>query len=336
MAGDLFVSKNIKNMVFMLLLLAAILIFVEVSGFGRKAESTINVPEGAGMAQISEMLKENHYIGNAFLFRAYSFITGRTYFAGTHYIGKAGYKNIAEALSAPASEQAATVTFREGIELREIKDKLVELGLCTADDFDTYADKKYYDYAFLKDIPNRDNNLEGYLFPDTYEFSYSEGIQNIINKMLSNFQAKVYDKLKADMEKQNLKTDDVIIMASILEREVAAKDELPVVSGIFYNRLNKVGESRGYLESCATVQYILKERKEVLSVSDTKIDSPYNTYKYQGLPKGPISSPGYDAIYAAIYPQKTDYLYFVTDGSGKHYFAKTYAEHQENMRKAGL
>jgi len=105
---------------------------------------------------------------------------------------------------------------------------------------------------------------------------------------------------------------------------------------VFYNRINKVGEANGYLESCATVQYILKERKPVLSVKDTKIDSLYNTYMYPGLPAGPIASPGLHAINAALYPESTDYLYFVADGNGTHYFAKDYQTHIKNMKKAGL
>ncbi len=329
-------NKNFKNIIIILITLAIILLFIEFSGIGRKSGTVLEIPEGSGISEIAQILKENQMIGNTFLFSAYSIVTGRTYFAGSHYMEKSGYSGIAEALATPPSEQTVTVTFREGIELREIKDKLVELGLCTAEEFDKYATKQYYDYAFLSEIPDRDNPLEGYLFPDTYIFSYSEGIQSIINKMLSNFQTKVIEPLYADIEEQNLQLDNVIIMASILEREAASQNELSKISSVFYNRLNKKGESRGYLESCATVQYILKERKTVLSVEDTKIDSPYNTYLYAGLPVGPISSPGAEAIEAAIYPENTNYLYFVADGNGTHYFAETYVQHQENMRKAGL
>ncbi len=95
-------------------------------------------------------------------------------------------------------------------------------------------------------------------------------------------------------------------------------------------------ETMGFMQSCATVQYIISQRKNVLSVEDTKIDSPYNTYLYKGLPVGPISSPGITAINAALNPKNTDYLYFVAKGDGKHLFAKTYKEHQENMRKVGF
>lgn len=329
-------SKNFKNIIMLLLVLAFSLLAVEFFGMGRRTDVVIEIPQNTTVTEISDILYENRLIGNTVLFKAYSVLTGRTYFPGKFNIDKAGYANLARILSTVPKDHAVNVTFREGIELREIRDKLVELELCTAKEFDKYAVKKYYDYEFLNSIPDRDNPLEGYLFPDTYTFSYTEGVQSIINKMLANFKAKVVDPMGDDIASQNMTLDEIITMASVVEREAADKNELPVISGIFYNRLNMKGESVGFLESCATVQYILKERKTVLSVSDTKIDSPYNTYKYKGLPVGPIASPGVAAIKAAIFPKNTDYLYFVADGNGKHYFATTFAEHQNNMRKAGL
>lgn len=330
------VKNNFKNIVILLIVLAIFLLAVEFFGIGRQTDFFIDIPENATTSQISEILKDNKVISNKFLFKVYSVISGQTYYPGSHYISKTGYKNVAKTLSTIPSARTVDVTFREGIELREIKEKLVELNLCTAKEFDKYAKKEYYDYDFLEVIPDRDNELEGYLFPDTYNFSFTEGAKSIIDKMLSNFEVKVVEPLFHEAKNKGLTLDDVIIMASIIEREVADKSELRKVSGVFYNRLNMVGESTGLLESCATVQYVLKERKAVLSQADTKINSPYNTYMHKGLPVGPISSPGYDAIYAAINPDKTSALYFVADGNGNHYFADTFAEHQNNMRKAGL
>lgn len=329
-------NNNFKNIAILIIVLAVFLLSVEFFGIGRQTDFFVEIPENATTSQISQILKDNKVIGNKFLFKVYSVVSGQTYYPGSHYISKTGYKNVAKTLSTIPSARTVDVTFREGIELREIKQKLVELKLCTANEFDKYARKKHYNYEFLESIPNRENELEGYLFPDTYNFSYTEGAKSIIDKMLSNFKTKIIDPLQTNINDKQLRLDDVIIMASIIEREVADKAELKKVSGVFYNRLNKVGESTGLLESCATVQYVLKERKAVLSQADTKIDSPYNTYMYKGLPVGPIASPGYNAIYAAINPEKTSALYFVADGNGNHYFANTFAEHQNNMRKAGL
>lgn len=328
--------KWLKNLVLLILIIGIAFFAIEFFGIGKKRNETVQIPEGVGLRQVAQILKENEFIGNDTMFTAYSVLTGRTYKQGPHYITKTDYASIADALEADTFVETVNVTFREGIELREIKASLIEKGLCTAEEFDQYADKKFYEYEFLKQIPDRENNLEGYLFPDTYNFSFEEGAQSIINKMLANFDKKVYQPYKQDIENQHLKLDDVIIMASVVEREAADKNELELVSGVFYNRLNKQYGASGKLESCATVQYILQERKKVLTFDDTEIDSPYNTYLYSGLPIGPIASPGTGSIEAAIFPAQTKYLFFVADGNGTHYFAETFAEHQENMRKAGL
>ena len=120
-------------------------------------------------------------------------------------------------------------------------------------------------------------------------------------------------------------------MASMVEREAASTEEMSTVAGVFYNRLKKDMK----LESCASVQYILKERKTVLSTADTKIKSPYNTYLNSGLPVGPISSPGKASLEAALYPEDTEYMYFVLGKEGKHIFSKTYEEHLAAIKSNG-
>ncbi len=317
-----------------LLLIGSIL--SDFFGVGKKKNVEIVIPEGAGVQEIATILKEKGCIEYEFLFSAYAVLTDQTFQAGTFVIDASGYENIASIISQKTDVITVDITFPEGLELHEIKARFVEAGLCSAEEFDKYADVSYYDYEFLNNIPDRENKLEGYLFPDTYNFSYEEGIQSMLDKMLSDFNTKVYQPLKSEVQRQGKTFDDVVIMASIIEREGASENEFKKISGVFYNRLNRKGESVGKLESCATVQYILKERKAVLDVEDTKIDSLYNTYMYTGLPVGPISAPGYAAILAAVYPEESDYLYFCADGNGTHYFATTLAEHEQNKRKAGL
>jgi UPF0755 protein len=129
-----------------------------------------------------------------------------------------------------------------------------------------------------------------------------------------------------------MSVEEIITLASIIEREAMVAEERPVVSSVFHNRLVKPMR----LQSCATVQYILGERKEVLSIKDTKIDSPYNTYQINGLPPAPIASPGKASIEAALNPAQTDYLYFVTtnNGDGSHYFSRTLEEHNAAIKKS--
>ena len=191
-----------------------------------------------------------------------------------------------------------------------------------ADDFYA-AEKLDYDSPFTKEIPNRENRYEGYLFPDTYEFDASATGEDITKRMLLRFSEIWTDEYKNRAKELGMTMDEVVILASIIEREAGNEGEMGKVSSVFHNRLNIDMP----LQSCATVQYILKERKSVLSVEDTKIDSPYNTYMYKGLPKGPIASPGKAAINAALYPETTDYLYFKVTSDGVTVFSKTLEEH---------
>lgn len=337
----LFGKKNKKNKSLLIIIgicfVLLVSVYAEFKGIGKNVnDMSISVPKGSGSYEIAEILKSHDVINSKTLFYIYSRVTKPDFKYGLHKLSKSGYGDIAEALTSDVVIQTCTVTIPEGLEMKEIAEKLASEGLLTVESFYENAKPEYYDYWFLKDLPKREEALEGYLFPDTYNFSGNETPREIINALLSNFDKKITQQMKDQSLKTGLSFDEIITLASIIEREAADHNEFKKVAGVFYNRINKKGESNGFLESCATVQYILKERKNVLSVSDTKIDSPYNTYKYPGLPAGPISSPGLKAIESAIYPEKTDYLYFVADGNGNHYFAKDYNTHLKNTKKAGL
>ena len=165
---------------------------------------------------------------------------------------------------------------------------------------------------------------------------YEKARRSIIEKFLSNFEKKFKKEWQLYLKKQGKKIFEIVTLASILEKEVARKEDKKIVSGIFWKRIKK-GKP---LESCATIAYLLKKdwnsfeemRKDIYSAK--KIDSPYNTYLYPGLPKGPISNPGLDSLEAAIFPKFTDYNYFLTDPKTKKtIFAKTYREHLKNKAK---
>ena len=196
-------------------------------------------------------------------------------------------------------------------------------------EFDKALNPDDYDYRFLKNLPERKNKLEGYLFPSTYFISEEMSEHEIIDMMLrefdTQFKAEYYDRA----EQMNLTVDQVITMASIIQGETDSETERAKVAGVFYNRIN----SDMNLQSCATVQYILGERKAVLSVADTQINSPYNTYINSGFPIGPICNPETACIEAALYPEETDAFYFVQGSDGKHIFSKTYEEHEKAMKE---
>ena len=183
--------------------------------------------------------------------------------------------------------------------------------------------------AFLKLVKDSEKTSEGYLFPDTYEVPKKYGAENMSKVMLTNFnQIAIENEFTDRAEEIGFSLDEIIILASIIEKEAKFSDEKNKVSSVFHNRLEKGMK----LQSCATIQYILEKPKERLDENDLKIDSPYNTYLYIGLPPGPICNPGLDSIIAALEPEEEDYLYFVLGENGKHIFSKTYQEHLRNKK----
>ncbi len=174
--------------------------------------------------------------------------------------------------------------------------------------------------------------LEGYMFPETYEFADSLGAGAVVERIVETGFAAWPDSALILAEELGLGIDELIVLASIVEREARVDEERSVIAGVFLSRLRR----EMHLESCATVQYALGEVREVLLYRDLEIESPYNTYKYAGLPPGPICSPGAASLAASFMPDTTEgYLYFVSrgDGSGTHLFATTYSGHLANQRR---
>jgi len=331
-------KKNRRFTLIILLIFVVSIIFPFVSdyvGTGNDETISFKVENGATTAQIAEMLKESSVINYPLFFRIMSKFSG---YDGKYMVGNfslkesMGYNEIFKKLSSlPDSVGAKTVTIPEGYEFRQIADLLYEEGLIDRDRFFNVAQNYDFEFSFLKDIEKRENRLEGYLFPDTYIFDSQSTEESILKTMLARFDEIVTPNLRNRASELGMPLDDIITLASVIEREAQGDIDRDKVSSVFHNRLKS--KTYPYLESCATVQYILKERKPVLSVADTEIDSPYNTYKYPGLPKGPIASPGEKAILSALYPADTNYLFFVLDSSGVHRFASTYEEHLKNAKR---
>jgi UPF0755 protein len=183
----------------------------------------------------------------------------------------------------------------------------------------------------LKSLPERSGRLEGYLFPDTYEFPKNVTAEQIIDRMLKRFDNVFTDDMKQRAEAINMSTDQIVTLASIIEKEARVPEERPVIAAVYYNRLKK----KMLLQADATVQYALGQWKDKVLYEDLKVDSPYNTYKYQGLPIGPISNPGKASLEAAVSPEKVDYLFYVakSDGSGAHTFTVTYDQFLKEIQK---
>ncbi len=325
----------------LLFLLATIFVAIAFSSIAKDSNGvdlasdiTIEIQEGAGAASVADLLYDNNVIKHPLVFRIYSKTGGfdTAYQPGTVTVTNGmTYVDILNAITTP-DRNSIKVTIPEGYTIKQIAQTLADAGLCTTDEFYSALNPALYDYRFLKDLPEREARLEGYLFPATYDFPPNATPETIVNMMLKTFDENFGDTYYARAKELNLTVDEVVTFASIVERETNADTERARVAGVFYNRMEK----NMYLESCATVQYILGENKPVLSVEDTSINSPYNTYRNPGLPIGPIASPGADCIKAVLYPEKTDALFFVLGTNGEHIFSETYEDHLKAMEENGL
>ncbi len=216
------------------------------------------------------------------------------------------------------------VTILEGWSIDEIAEKLHT---------SIKIDKKSFINAsqnenLLKKWDVNSDSFEGYLFPNTYQFTEHETATEIINKMVSEYKKNITKKMRDRMSKMDLTENEVLTLASIIEGEAIYDSERPRISGVYHNRLNKGMR----LQADPTIQYIINDSPRRLLNKDLKIKSPYNTYLNHGLPPGPINNPGIESIKAAIYPEEIDFLYFVAKGDGYHTFSKTEKEHNRAKR----
>lgn len=234
-----------------------------------------------------------------------------------------------------------SITFQEGLRSDEIAKKLSDKGFDGVGFLGLVKNPGdiVSQYDFL--VSDKVKNLEGYLFPDTYFFSKKDTPESMVRKFLDNFDNKLSNDLRREVADQQKTIFEIVTMASIVEKEALIDyqkgiddQDAKIIAGLFWNRI-KNGQA---LQSCATLAFIFKDPKPKAQYSfeDTRADSPYNTYLNKDLPPGPISNPGVLAIRAAIYPTKTDYNYFLSDGKNNLLFARTIEEHLANKQKAGL
>lgn len=219
------------------------------------------------------------------------------------------------------------VSIPEGLTNEQVLEKLKSSGAISEDAYFTTSGIELSGYGFLSDRPE-EADFQGFLFPDTYNFFKDSSIKAVTEAMLDNFDKKLTSAMREDMRKQGKSMYEIITLASIVEKEAGNTGEMATIASVFYNRL-RIGQA---LQSDATVNYITGAGRAMPTNEDLEVDSPYNTYKYAGLPPTPICNPGIEAIKAAIYPTETDYFYFLTTQDEKQttYFSKTYEEHLQN------
>ncbi len=299
-------------------------------------ETVFVVKPGEGLRDIALNLERENLIRSANFFQGYALwqrVAGNL---------KAGNYVLSPSMNVPqivdklfrGEVVKETITIIEGWNLRQIASYFESRDLFKEEEFRLALEKDFSDeFDFLKDKP-ADSSLEGYLFPDTYEIRQEESIEQIIKKMLANFDRKLDDDLRQEISRQNKSVFEIVIMASLLEKEVRTFEDKKIAADIFWKKI----KAEEPLYSCATIAYILQRqdwsfeemRKEIALARH--IDSFYNTYRYAGLPPGPIANPGLESIKAAVYPAETDYNYFLSLPNGETVFSRTLEEH--NARKA--
>lgn len=213
-------------------------------------------------------------------------------------------------------------TIPEGFGIKEIAKRLADEGLVDEQEFLAEA-KDFAPYDYMKKRPNVRYAAEGYLFPDTYVIHSDVSAEGIMKMMAEDFDTRLTPALRQQAAAKGLSIHDLITLASLVEKEARYDEDRPIIAQVFFKRL-QMGMP---LQSDTTLQYLMAGPKEDVSIADTKIDSPYNTYQHEGLPPGPIASPGMKSILAVLNPANTDYLYFVADRQGHNHYSQTYDEH---------
>ena len=329
-------------------ILAAVLILrwsKELLGIGKSdIEMVIDIPMNSSTADIAEQLFEEGIINDTSLFRLFSRFKGTdgTYIAGTHKLSpKMDYNTIIEVLQEEAENkrETADVVFPEGITIIEAAQRLEDKGVCDADEFIKVFNTSSFGFDFENKVRNSSMKfykMEGYLFPDTYQFYLDEDPRVVAKKIYANFEDRVSPDYYGRMRDLEMELEDVLTLASIVQAEAANTRDMKRVASVFYNRLNAPDEYP-LLQSDPTTNYVEDVIMPNIAVKSEKMFEAYDTYRGAGLPPGPICNPGLDAINAVLYPAETDYYFFCSNlETGEFYFAETLAEHEQNLVEAGL
>lgn len=308
----------------------------------------VTIKDGDGLAEVAEKLEEQGVVTQPTLFRYAIILSGKASSIQTgnyELTPNASINDTIDILTGGDHSIEGSITIKEGLTDDQIADEFAQYYIEHSTDaiaseeqrlvfkgqfLDEMNNVEKYrsEYSFLSDVPDN-GSLEGYLFPDTYRFFKDATPEDIIRKMLNNFNVRFSRDLRLEAKTQGKTVHEIITLASIVQREVAA-EYMKDIAGIFYNRL-AIGMK---LQSDATVNYVTQKDTPQPSFADLEVDSRYNTYKFSGLPPGPVSAPGLAAIEATLYPSEHDYFFFLTKlDTGEPVFAKTGKGHLQNKRE---
>ncbi len=296
-------------------------------------EKEFTIQKGESLSQISQRLFNEDLITSPTFFKIYLYLKGwqESIQAGSYVLTPMHMADLAQILAQGKVDNEVVIKFTEGQTIDNLADILLNQKIITnKKDFLDLAKVNNFknDYDFLKDLS--DNKLEGFLFPDTYLIYKDATAEDVLRKMLDNFQNKLTPALQTEITAQGKTLYDVLKMASILEREVKTETDMKMVAGILWQRI----ATKMALQVDSSLKYIIGGNNPSLTLNELAIESPYNTYKYRGLTPTPIGNPGISAIRATIYPEKSDYWYYLSaKDSDETIFAKTYEEHKQNIEK---
>ena len=293
-------------------------------------EQFVEVPSGTGTNAIGRLLVDAGVVCDFATWRLAVWRSGQATVLKAGEYRFTGAMSAAEVVAkiARGDVYLRAVTFREGLTIRQMAEIFEAAGFGPAKDFTAAAGDARLAGAFDPAAPN----LEGYLFPDTYALPRGASAADLVRRMVARFESVMTPELRQAAGALGLSVRDAVTLASLVEKETAAPDERPIVSAVYHNRLRQ----RMGLQCDPTVIYALELRGRFsgnLTRADLAVDSPYNTYRYRGLPPGPIAAPGRLSLEAAVRPAPVDYVYFVSRNDGSHAFATTLTEHNRNVQK---
>jgi len=363
-------NKKLKYVwITMIVVFSALFVNFTITGindalaFNRKDNTVqIEIPKGSSISEIASILKENNVIDHKVYFEMYAVMRGasKNFIAG-HFEIKTNldYEAIISFIQSNenrSKDDLTKVTIPEGLSVIECAKLLEDNHICDANEFiEACNDKEILkEYSFLQNIPTSENKyyqMEGYLFPDTYDFYKDQKASKVVYRLLNNYEYKLSEKnsdglnIAQRAEKLGYTLDELMTIASIIQAEAADEDDMPKVSSVIHNRL-KTKSNDGVtpfgdygmklLHMDSTVWYPYPSKGHIPDNQKNSFQSKYDTYKYEGLPPGPICNPGISAINAALRPANTEYYFFCHDNNKNAYYAKTSSEHSENLKKAGL
>lgn len=302
--------------------------------------ATVEVTKDDNLNSISKKLKEEGLIEYRWFFKLFGGIrhAGDKIGIGKYELtSDMDYNALINAMrnsNAALNADTVRVSIPEGYNVRQIIALLAKYGVNTEESLLQAAETAQFDYAFINNDSRSITRLEGYLFPDTYEFFVGEEPVHALSRLLSNFSTRLDDELTAQIEASPYSLAQILTIASLIEKETDGSDRENVAS-VIYNRLNNIGETYHMLQIDASLIYGLGDKYTgKLTESDLEFDSPYNLSKYEGLPPTPIGNPGLASIQAAVEPASTSYYFYALGTDGVHHFFKTYREHVNFVNSA--